>query len=118
MSCQRAPLRRIHKIPSSTCRFSIHGRPPLRCLGGFGSKGAIFFHCASVSNGPDRAIRPPSALLTLLISYFQKLNHHHFNGLSTVVQQLLAIFGRGTHQSGCLSECSLCSESWCLFFET
>jgi hypothetical protein len=58
-------------------------------LGGFGSKGAIFFHCASVSNGPDRAIRPPSALLTLLISYFQKLNHHHFNGLSTVVQQLL-----------------------------
>src|SRR5271169_6144282 len=88
-SCQRAPLRRIHKIPSSTCRFSIHGRPPLRCLGGFGSKGAIFFHCASVSNGPDRASGPPSALPTLLISYFQKLNHHHFNGLSTVVQQLL-----------------------------
>src|SRR3984893_16715836 len=87
-SCQRAPLRRIHRIPSSTRRFSIHGRPPLRCLGGFGSKGAIFFHCASVSNGPDRAIHPPSALLTLLISYFQKLNHHHFNGLSTVVQQL------------------------------
>src|SRR5258708_2233440 len=88
-SCQRAPLRRIHKIPSSTCRFSIHGRPPLRCLGGFGSKGAIFCHCASVSNGPDRAIHPPSALLTLLISYFQTLNHHHFNRLSTVVQQLL-----------------------------
>jgi hypothetical protein len=46
-------------------------------------------HCASVSNGPDRAIHPPSALLTLLISHFQKLNHHHFNVLSTVVQQLL-----------------------------
>jgi hypothetical protein len=61
----------------------------LRCLGGFGSNGAIFFHCASVSNGPDRAIHPPSALLTLLISRFQKLNHHHFNDLSTVVQQLL-----------------------------
>jgi uncharacterized membrane protein YagU involved in acid resistance len=60
-------------------------------LGGLGSKGAIFFHCASVSNGPDRAIRPPSALLSLLISYFQKLNHHHFNGLSTVVQQLLIV---------------------------
>src|SRR5271169_1492351 len=90
-SCQRAPLRRIHRIPSSTRRFSIHGRPPLRCLGGLGSNGAIFFHCASVSNGPDRAIRPPSALLTLLISYFQKLNHSHLNGLSTVVQQLLAI---------------------------
>src|SRR5258708_2836897 len=89
-SCQRAPLRRIHRIPSSTRRFSIHGRPPLPCFGGFGSNGAIFFHCASVSNGPDRAIRPPSALLTLLISYFQKLNHSHLNGLSTVVQQLLA----------------------------
>src|SRR6266571_5674211 len=88
-SCQRAPLRRIHRIPSKTRRFSIHGRPPRRCLGGFGSKGAIFFHCASVSNGPHRAIGPPSALLTSLISYFQKLNHPHFNGLSTVVQQLL-----------------------------
>src|SRR6267142_141863 len=90
-SCQRAPLRRIHKIPSSTRRFSIHGRPPLRCLGGLGSKGAIFFHCASVSNGPDRAIGPPSALLTLLISHFRLINHSHFNGLFKVVQQLLAI---------------------------
>jgi hypothetical protein len=61
----------------------------LRCLGGLGSKGAIFFHCASVSNGPDRAIDPPSALLTLLISHFQKFNHRHFNRLSRVVQQLL-----------------------------
>jgi hypothetical protein len=58
-------------------------------LGGLGSKGAIFFHCASVSNAPDRAIGPPSALLTLLISHFQKINHSHFNGLSQVVQQLL-----------------------------
>ena len=55
-SCQRAPLRRIQRIPSSTRRFSIHGRPPLRCLGGLGSKGALFFHCASVSSAPDRAI--------------------------------------------------------------
>src|SRR6202158_213677 len=94
-SCQRAPLRRIHKIPSSTRRFWIHGRPPLRCLGGLGSKGAIFFHCASVSNGPDRAIGPPSALLTLLISHFQKFNHSHFNGLSQVVQQLLEELWRG-----------------------
>jgi hypothetical protein len=91
-SCQRAPLRRIHKIPSSTRRFSIQGRPPLRCLGGLGSKGAIFFHCASVSNGPDRAIDPPSALLTLLISHFRILNHSHFSSLFRVVQQLLACF--------------------------
>jgi hypothetical protein len=88
-SCQRAPLRRIHRIPSSTRRFSIHGRPPWRCRGGLGSNGAIFFHCASVSNGPDRAIAPPSALLTLLISHFQTRNHPHFRTLSTVMQQLL-----------------------------
>jgi hypothetical protein len=58
-------------------------------LGGLGSKGAIFFHCASVSNGPDRAIGPPSALLTLLIPHFTQLNHSHFRGLSWVMQQLL-----------------------------
>src|ERR1039458_5456968 len=77
-SCHLAPLRRIHKMPSSTRRFSIHGRPPLRCLRGLGSKGAIFFHCTSVSNGPDRAISPPSALLTLLIPHLRKLNYHLF----------------------------------------
>src|SRR6266446_2133519 len=80
-SCQRAPLRRIQRIPSSTRRFSIHGRPPRRFLRGFGSKGAIFFHCASLSNGPDRAIGPPSALLTLLISHLRKLNYLLFRGL-------------------------------------
>jgi hypothetical protein len=60
-------------------------------LGDLGSNGAIFFHCASVSNGPDRAIHPPLALLTLLISHFQNLNHSHFNALPKVVQQLLVI---------------------------
>src|SRR5207302_5894280 len=80
-SCQRAPLRRIQRIPSSTRRFSIHGRPPLQCLSGLGSKGAIFFHCTSVSNGPDRAIGPPSALLTLLISHPRKLNYLLFRSL-------------------------------------
>src|SRR5437879_2786110 len=99
-SCQRAPLRRIHRIPSSTRRFSIHGRPPLRCLGGLGSKGAIFFHCASVSNGPARAIDPPAALLTLLIHDFAKLNHHLLNSLYWVVQQLLG-------SQSCLSTSSL-----------
>jgi len=89
-SCQRAPHRRIHRIPSSIRRFSIHGRPTLHCLGGRGSKGAIFFRCASVSNAADRAIRPPSALLTLLISHFQEFNDRHFNALSMVVQKLLS----------------------------
>src|SRR3989442_15902728 len=88
-SCQLAPLRRIHRIPSRTPRLSIHGRPPRRFLRAFGSKGAIFFHCDSVSNGPDRAIGPPSALLTLLIAHSGKLNHHSFKHLSWVMQQLL-----------------------------
>src|ERR1700682_2513336 len=80
-SCQRAPLRRIQTIPSNTRRFSIHGRPPLRCWRGLGSKGAIFCHCPSVSNGRDRAIGPPSALLTLLISHLRKLNYLLFRSL-------------------------------------
>jgi hypothetical protein len=63
-------------------------------LGDLGSNGSIFFHCASVSNGPDRAIHPPLALLTLLISHFQKLNHCHFKGLSVVMQQLLGEVSR------------------------
>ena len=88
-SCQRAPLRRIQRIPSKTRRLSIHGRPPRRCLGGFGSKGAIFFHCASVNNGPDRAIGPPSALLALLMHCFGRHNHHLFRRLYQVMQQLL-----------------------------
>jgi hypothetical protein len=58
-------------------------------LRGLGSKGAIFFHCASVNNGPDRAIDPPSALLTLFILHLRKLNHRHFSGLYWVMQQLL-----------------------------
>ena len=61
----------------------------MRFLRGFGSKGAIFCHCASVSNGPDRAIGPPSALLTLLIAHSGKLNHPSFKHLSPVMQQLL-----------------------------
>jgi hypothetical protein len=47
-------------------------------LGGSGSKGAISFHCASVSNGPDRAIDPPSALLTLFTAHYHQFCHHHF----------------------------------------
>src|SRR5204862_492395 len=95
-----APLRRIHRIPSRTRRLSIHGRPPLRCLGGLGSKGAIFFHCASVSNGPDRAIRPPSALLTPLIAHFPKLNYSHFRCLYQVVQQLLENLPSNSYAQG------------------
>jgi len=50
-------------------------------LGGLGSKGAIFCHCASVSNAPDRAIGPLWALLILLISHLRKFNYLLFKTL-------------------------------------
>jgi hypothetical protein len=61
-------------------------------LGGLGSKGANFFHCASASNGRDRTIGPPPAPLTLLIPHLKNPNHPHLNGLYPVVQQLLVLY--------------------------
>jgi hypothetical protein len=58
-SCQRAPLRRIHKMPSSTLRSLAGGRPPCGRLGRFGSRGRIFSHCTSASSRPYRGIGPP-----------------------------------------------------------
>jgi hypothetical protein len=40
-SCQRAPLRRIQRMPSSTLRSGARGRPPWRCRGGLSSEGRI-----------------------------------------------------------------------------
>ncbi len=62
-SCQRAPLRSIHKMPSNTLRSGAGGRPPFGRGGRLGSKGRIFSHWASVSNRPYRAIGPPSGTL-------------------------------------------------------
>jgi len=64
-SCQRAPLRRIHKMPSSTLRSSAGGRPPRGRGGRLGSKGRIFSHWASVNNRPYRAMDPPSGAIYL-----------------------------------------------------
>jgi len=63
-SCQRAPVRRIQRMPSSTARFGAQGRPPFFDLGRTGNKGSINFHCLSVSSGfRDRAmIAPPTRL--------------------------------------------------------
>jgi hypothetical protein len=76
-SHQRAPLRRIHKMPSSTLRSSFGGRPPFGRGGHFGSRGWIFSHWASVSSRPYRAIGPPLALLLEFISHFQQTNIIH-----------------------------------------
>jgi hypothetical protein len=61
-SCQRAPLRKIHKRPSRTLRSGAGGRPPRGCDGRRGSNGRIFSHWASVNSRPYRAIGPPSGV--------------------------------------------------------
>jgi hypothetical protein len=88
-SCQRAPLRRIHRIPSSTLRSLAGGLPPRGRRGRFGSKGRIFSHWASVSSRPYRAIGPPLALLPEFISRFCQTNHHSFTTLYPVLKQVL-----------------------------
>jgi hypothetical protein len=49
-SCQRAPVRSIHRMPSNTSRLGADGRPPLELGFSEGNSGAIFAHCASVRN--------------------------------------------------------------------
>jgi hypothetical protein len=88
-SCQRAPLRRIHRIPSSTLRSLAGGLPPRGRRGRFGSQGRIFSHWASVSSRPYRAIGPPLALLPEFISCFHQTNHHSFITLYPVLKQVL-----------------------------
>jgi hypothetical protein len=48
-SAHGAPVRKIQRIPSKTLRLSAHGLPPRLDGLGFGSKGSIFCHWASVS---------------------------------------------------------------------
>src|SRR5213594_4370856 len=52
---ERAPVRRIHTIPSSLWRSWHHGRPrPSARNFGFGISGSTIVHCSSV-----RSIVPP-----------------------------------------------------------
>lgn len=85
-SCHRAPLRRIHKIPSSTLRSGAAGRPPRGRLGRLGSKGRIFSHWASVNNRPYRAIGPPSGADSLSHPPPPENNYSKFNPLSRVLK--------------------------------
>src|SRR6516225_82661 len=91
-SHQRAPLRKIHKMPSSTLRSSAGGRPPCGRFLRLGSKGRIFSHWASVNSRPYRAIGPPSALLTVLIAHFGSANYCKIRVLYPVLKQLLVCF--------------------------
>jgi hypothetical protein len=88
-SCQRAPLRKIQRIPSSTLRSFAAGRPPFGRLGRFGSKGRILSHWASVSSRPYRAIDPPLALLPRFIAHRRQTKHHSFSALYPVLKQVL-----------------------------
>jgi hypothetical protein len=85
-SCQRAPLRRIHKIPSSTLRSSAGGRPPRGRGGRWGSKGRIFSHWLSVSNRPYRAIGPPSGAVLFRDSPPRENNYRKLSSLYRVLK--------------------------------
>ena len=66
-SCQGAPVRRIHRIPSKTSRLSALGRPPLEPGLSDGNKGVIFNHWLSLRNLEVAAIGPPP------IAYYAKM---------------------------------------------
>jgi hypothetical protein len=51
-SFQRAPVRRIQRMPSAQARAGARGRPPCGDRGFSGNKSAIKDHCSSVSCGP------------------------------------------------------------------
>src|SRR5208283_1209347 len=85
-SCQRAPLRKIQRMPSRTLRSFAGGRPPCRDWRLFGSKGRIFSHWASVNSRPYRAIGPPLALLFVVIAHFRQAKHHSLNRLYPVLK--------------------------------
>jgi len=86
ISCQRAPLRNIHKMPSSTLRSFAGGRPPRGRGGRLGSKGRIFSHWASVSNRPYRAIGPPSGAVHFHDPPPRGNNYRKFSPLSRVLK--------------------------------
>jgi hypothetical protein len=86
ISCQRAPLRSIHKMPSNTLRSLARGRPPRGRDGRLGSKGQIFSHWASVSNRPYRAIGPPSGAVGLRDPPPRQNNYPKFSPLYRVLK--------------------------------
>jgi hypothetical protein len=63
-SRQRAPVLSTHRMPSSTRRFSAHGRPRLFS---HGSNGSIFVHCAAERNAfciPSFSQNPRKNMIT------------------------------------------------------
>jgi len=96
ISCQRTPLRRIHKMPSSTLRSLAGGRLPRGRGGRLGSKGRIFFHWASVSNRPYRAIGPPSGAAHFRDPPPRENNYPKFSPLYRVLNALRLRWARAS----------------------
>jgi hypothetical protein len=69
-SRQRAPVRRIQRIPSAHGRAGAGGRPPLGERGFSGNKSAISNHCSSVSCGPALVLASARALTRLFRNRF------------------------------------------------
>jgi hypothetical protein len=57
-SFQRAPLRRIHKMPSTQGRIGAGGRPPAGRFGRSGKISEMRFHCSSVSSNSGSIVDP------------------------------------------------------------
>ena len=89
ISCHRALLRRIHKMPSTTERSFDGGRPPRGRGGRLGSKGRILAHWASVSNRPYRAIGPHSGADQFRLPPPQENIYSIFSPLYRVLKWLL-----------------------------
>jgi hypothetical protein len=104
ISCQRAPLRRIHKMPSSTLRSLARGRPPLGRRGGCGSKGWILAHWASVSSRPYRAIRPPPGAVHLHDPPSDQNNYRKISPLYRVLKWALSNHPAGTAPNPALAK--------------
>jgi hypothetical protein len=57
-SFHRAPLRRIHRTPSTQGRVGAGGRPPSGRFGRSGNRSEMRFHCSSVSSNSGSIVDP------------------------------------------------------------
>ena len=57
-SFQRAPLRSIHRMPSTQARAGAGGRPPWGRFGGSGNRSEMRCHCSSVSSNSGSIVDP------------------------------------------------------------
>jgi len=97
-SCPRAPLRRIHKMPSSALRSGARGRGHAvgRCVGAEAAWEAGAESSPTARRSATDRIAPsalPLALPPPVMLHLRKPNHRHFRALHGVVQQLLTQFG-------------------------